>query len=341
VELDKIYYDEDLTDEWKSNTETVTESMTLYAVYDAKKYAVTYLDENGDKVIEKMIKYGSSAQDKSIAPEKEGYKFTTWILDEKGDNVTGDEDVNSVTKEMTLKPQYVKAEDYTTISFRRKSYSIMADSSYNINAKVIYEQSGETAKDEMIQWTSSDQSIATVDENGVVNGLQKGTVTIKATLTSTGETAECTVKVIGNPETSICLLSNSEYKLVDGVLRNIPADKNIVSEVMKQIDSDSIKFYNNNNELLSSDAKVGTGTRIRMDGENGAAIDEVFIIITGDYTGDGKISNKDVSGVLRTLLGKETPNDIQLLAVDVNGDGYVNNRDAAMLGRYLVGKEEL
>mgnify|MGYP002853429158 CR=1 FL=1 len=341
IELDKIYYDEDLTDEWKENAETITESVTLYAVYDAKKYQVTYLDEDGNKIKDKMVKYGSSANDESIAPEKDGYRFTTWVLDESADHVTGAEDVNNVTKELIVKPKYVKEDEYTVISFGRKSYSIMADSSYSIKAKVVYELTGDVAEDAMIQWTSSDKSIAIVDENGVVNALQKGTVTIKGTLTSTGEFAECTVKVTGNPETSICLLSNSTYKLNDGILRNISLENNTVADIMKQLDSETLDFYGRSNNLLSDEDKVGTGTRIRMNNEAGEAIDEVTILITGDYSGDGKITNKDVSGVLRTLLSKESPDELQLQAVDVNGDGYVNNRDAAMLGRYLVGKEEL
>lgn len=332
VELDKIYYDDELTDEWQQNSETITDSLTLYAVYDARKFNVVYTDEDGTKIAEKKVRYGESAQDKSIAPAKDGYKFTVW---------ESDDNVDYVTKDMIVKARYVEEKEYATIQFTRASYSIMVDTNYTIHPKVKRESTKETATDEMIQWSSSDKSVATVDDNGVVNALQKGEVTITAKLISSGEKASCKVKITGNPETSICLLSNSTYKLENSILRNISPDKNTVADISKQIDAQKLKFYDSKNVPLSLDDRVGTGTRVQMSNEDDEIIDEVTVLITGDYTGDGEITNKDVSGILRILLGKETANDIQLLAIDVNGDGYVNNRDAAMLARYLVGKEEL
>ena len=48
---------------------------------------------------------------------------------------------------------------------------------------------------EEIIWTSSNPEIATVDENGVVTGVTKGTVTVTATGKYSGLTASCDVKV--------------------------------------------------------------------------------------------------------------------------------------------------
>ena len=43
----------------------------------------------------------------------------------------------------------------------------------------------------------------------------------------------------------------------------------------------------------------------------------------------------------RQLLDKEVPSNSQILAADVNGDGKVDNKDVALIARSLVGKEKL
>jgi uncharacterized protein YjdB len=52
-----------------------------------------------------------------------------------------------------------------------------------------------TGYDDSVTWTSSDESIATVDQSGVVTGRGVGTTTITATTAELGLTATCTVTV--------------------------------------------------------------------------------------------------------------------------------------------------
>ena len=54
--------------------------------------------------------------------------------------------------------------------------------------------SPENASDQTVTWTSSDQSIVTVDENGKITGVKPGTAAITVT-TANGLTATCTVTV--------------------------------------------------------------------------------------------------------------------------------------------------
>jgi hypothetical protein len=242
---------------------------------------------------------------------------------------------------MTVTAQYLPESEYAVIKFTRKSYSFMAGVTSSIGHKVTYESTGEDASGESIIWSVSDENYATVDDQGNVTTLAKGEVTVTARVVSSGEEASCTIKITGNPESSICLYSNSSYSLEDGYLRNIDIGKNTVSEISKQIDSDSLKFVDTDGIELTDADYVGTGARIQMLDSNGGLIDEVVVIILGDYNGDGLVTGRDASGIIRSLLGKETADNTQLRAMDLNGDGYVNNRDAAMLSRYLVGKEEL
>ena len=70
-------------------------------------------------------------------------------------------------------------------------------------------------------------------------------------------------------------------------------------------------------------------------------IDAVTCVMTGDYTGDGKINNKDSVALSRYCAQLEEASMLQLRGLDLNGDGYVNNLDALMLAKYLVGKVEI
>ena len=65
------------------------------------------------------------------------------------------------------------------------------------------------------------------------------------------------------------------------------------------------------------------------------------MVVTGDISGDGSISNRDVSMLARMLLEKEQPSDPQILAGDVNGDGEIGNKDVVMISKARLGKEEL
>lgn len=334
IELEGIYYDNDMTDRWQEGAETITESLTLYAKYVGKQFDVTYLNDDGSTITTGKVTYASPAED-SVAPEREGFKFAGWVTEdgELADCITGD---------TTVYAKYVENSAYAVIKFGRSSYSIMEGSTYGLKPKVTYLESGENATDEEIQWFVSNENVATIDSKGNVSAQTKGEVTVTAEVVSSGERASCTIKITGNPETTLCLFSNSTYRLVDdGYLRDIEIGKNSVAEIRKQINADKLRFIDCDNLELKDEDLVGTNSRIQLIADDGGALDEVIVVQIGDYNGDGIINSQDVSGVIRCLIGKETADTVTLMALDLNGDGNVNNRDAAMLSRYLVGKEEL
>ena len=89
------------------------------------------------------------------------------------------------------------------------------------------------AENKSVTWSSSDESIATVDENGKVTAIKEGSVTVTAkTADGTNLTATCAVNVITNNESITVesekdkLALNSEFT-TDIVLHNV---KNIYAE---------------------------------------------------------------------------------------------------------------
>lgn len=78
----------------------------------------------------------------------------------------------------------------TDLQLGSKLYKVKPDATKTLDLTMTPADSGEE-----IIWTTSDPTIATVDENGIVTGLKMGTVTVTATGRFSGLTASCDVKV--------------------------------------------------------------------------------------------------------------------------------------------------
>ena len=79
----------------------------------------------------------------------------------------------------------------TGISFPKKEYSLKKGKTLDLAAKLKRTPAGATAK---FTWESSDEEVATVDKNGIVTALKKGTATITVT-TKSGLGAKVKIKV--------------------------------------------------------------------------------------------------------------------------------------------------
>ncbi|MBR6407191.1 MAG: Ig domain-containing protein [Clostridia bacterium] len=104
-------------------------------------------------------------------------------------------------KEATCKIKVVKAPEtppvaVTGVKLNKSSISISVDGEETLKATVIPDD----AANKNVTWSSSDNTIATVDSNGKVKGIAKGTATITVTTEDGGFTAECKVSVMTKDE---------------------------------------------------------------------------------------------------------------------------------------------
>ncbi len=338
---DGLFYDEEYTDEYFVEEELAFETTTLYAKYTPKQYTVEFLNYDGTLLSEQKVDYSSNAVEPEV-PERAGYVFVGWDSDE----------YQFVTEDGTYTAKFVKESEYAKIKFKRTSTSRAAGNEVNLGAWVQIMPA--KLSDTSVSWSTSNPEIATVDNLGMVTLHKEGTVKITATVDSNGEYAECTIKVTVDPDTTLVLGSNSELKLdSSGYIREVKTGANTVAEIKAQFinyDSETdngfadttITLVDINGEELADDAFVGTGAVIKLiETSTGEELDSKIFIMTGDYDGDGEITNRDAARICRFTVDKEEPNLYQNLAMDVNGDGYVNNRDASMISRYLVGKETI
>ncbi len=320
-----VYTDNEFTTAWNLETDTVMSSMDLYFKWDAEVYDITFIGFEDEVLSEQSVEFGEVPQIPDM-PKIDGYIFCGF-----------DKAVLPASEDITYTANYVSEDEYVKVTLNKTKYRIFKGTSTTLIATL----TPADVENSEVVWKSSDENIATVDDSGFVTGVSSGTVEISAISTVTGHSATCVITVMSNIDDEITLVGNAEIGFdSEGQLRGISVENNTVKAVSLQFENQSLEFTDINGNVLTDNDLVGTGTIIKL--VNGdKVVDEVIVVVTGDYNGDGKINNRDAAMISRYLVDKEVASLAQLTAIDVNGDGYVNNRDASMVSRYLVGKEKI
>lgn len=148
----------------------------------------------------------------------------------------------------------------TGISLSKKSYTFSGlKQTYRINP--VFEPSN--ASDKTVIWTSSDPSVATVSDQGMVTSVKKGETVIRLETKDGGFTAEFKVIVSPNDRVSVTGVVLSDYTLVFDALGK--TQKITASVKPSNASEKGIRFSSNNSAVatVSSDGTVtatGYGT---------------------------------------------------------------------------------
>lgn len=193
-ELAGFCTDSELMSSWDIDNDVVTAKLDLYPKYNVQQNTVTFLDSDGTVIDEQIINYGASA----TAPEyncAEGYTFIGW-----------DSEFDCITENITVKAITKLTTDLVTVKLNSNNRMMYADSLYKLVATV-----PENASDKTLVWTSDNENVAIVDENGIVTAISAGKAIITVT-TVDGIVDSCTIIVKSNdiPE-SITVSSKELY----------------------------------------------------------------------------------------------------------------------------------
>ena len=145
-------------------------------------------------------------------------------------------------------------------------------------------------------------------------------------------------KIRTAPDISI----KSDVYEVDEVYINRVRQKTTVATFAEKImHNASMKVYTKDNKELKDTDIIGTGmtAKFTLNGEEKT----LNIVVTGDLTGDGKVTNSDMLRIARYMTGKEKGLDeIYLMASDVFEDNkYPNCVDLLKMARALVGLDKI
>lgn len=212
---------------------------------------------------------------------------------------------------------------------------------------------------EEVTWHSSNEAVATVDENGEVMLVGPGNATITATSES-GLTASCDMTVL-KVETIICGQTVSLTEEDDRVrFRFVPEEEGwyvfystdatgdpdcvVLEECMDLLDAngdgpDGLNFWVRvrlqAGKVYYLQVNTGGSLNVHLEKEGPQ---EVNPYLPGDVTGDGKVNVADVSKVYAYVRDSSLITDEYALAcADVNGDGRINVADTSMIYAHARG----
>lgn len=224
----------------------------------------------------------------------------------------------------------------TGILIDQKEISIPVEDSFGINAYV----EPEDANNQKVKYESSDVSITTVDENGLITGIREGKATITASSEEKPEIkTECKVSVVRKMEDSEIHFDSSLH-LNSLEVSGIAYDENTVADMKEKITTDlEIEIVDQKNEVLKDTDILGTGMKIRVK-ENGNILREYTILLYGDVNGDGKINTVDLLVLQRHILELEKLEGIYLKAGIVRKEAAKpTSIDLLLIQRHILNLE--
>ena len=197
------------------NAFSYPDKLTIYGV--AGTYAETFANANSIKFVDRQVSATSASLDQTALTLNKGASgqltltvtpedFTDEVVWKSSDTAVVTVSDTGLVKAVgvgtaTIKVSVGKAsasckvtvlQPVTSISLNRSSLTMEATDTFQLQASVY----PSNAADQRVQWTSSDPTVASVDENGLVTALKKGTATVTAAaLDGSGVTRTCQVTV--------------------------------------------------------------------------------------------------------------------------------------------------
>ncbi|MDD5923408.1 MAG: Ig-like domain-containing protein [Clostridia bacterium] len=216
-------------------------------------------------------------------------------------------------------------------------------------------------------WKSSDETIATVDENGKVTAVSEGSVVITVTHTDSGKEGSCNV-IVSNNTISLAqaTITTPVADSTPDMSINVPKDENYIASIeywcvegqdetpltgLDTFESGKtynvcIKFTATNGYLFTEKTHFSlNGQEVTTESTNGteAIISKTFEcseatteVLCGDVNGDEKITMEDVVLIQKEIAKLVELKDNEKLAADVNFDEKITMEDVVLIQKYIA-----
>lgn len=340
--VDFQYYDSenDLQNLAKSECEAIVQYYGLSKI-DSTKVKLIMLDKNkedlalGDEkninatvypstAINQKLTYGTSNanvatvdENGKVIPVSKGTAIITITSDDGGKTATYT--VNVVDAGI-----YIENEQINMIVGKTAQINATATPSSLSNKQLTY--------------TSSDEDIATVNENGLVTGVAVGTATITVKSSFNNSEKQVTIRV-NDAEKYTVEVNTQNRNLSNNVISKIE-EKTLVTNILSDMtisENLEIAVLNHKNENMSVNDYITTGSKIVIkDSTTKDTITEFYIVVTGDVNRDGKISPSDYVLIKNHIMDKSKITGIQLDAADVKKDGNISPADYVLIKNHIM-----
>lgn len=230
------------------------------------------LDENETETLEATIvpELASDktivwkSEDETIASVDENGKVTALKAGETTITVSSSDGKVSASCKVTVKAVVIPVK---SISLNKTEIELTEGTSFQLEATI----DPENATDKNLTWTTSNKSIATVSENGLVSALKKGTASITVKTKDGKKSARCSVKVVAETiELESIALNKENVSLTVGstetLILSFTPENATHKEVTWSSSNEKIATVNQSGKIT---AKAAGETLISVETENG------------------------------------------------------------------------
>lgn len=321
--------------EVRTATETVPSSVTslkggnTYNNFDTSDIMYTYTADTPEKAKEKVEKYAGRLNGGDFK-----WEFTSEDDEDDGVNADLKEALenyetsllsvggNSIPTEPS-NPEEPSDVPVESISINITNTTIRIGETVQLIAEIL----PENATNKKLIWSTDDEKIATVNQEGLVTAISTGETMITVTTEDGDKEATCKIVVMENEEEIVATIEYSETNLTNkDVVATIYFNKEDV-HITNNDEKNTYTFTTNDSFVFEyEDSQNTTGTATATVNW----IDKILPTITG-VENDGKYESP-----VTPVITDENLKDVQLIKDGTEINGYENGQEIAENGEYII-----
>lgn len=196
-----------------------------------------------------------------------------------------------------------------------------------------------------VVWSSDNETVATVDQNGHVTAVSVGYATITVAAAENHAVTNTCIVSVQPVRTRVTGISFAEKEVNVGIYGNVE----LLPIITPDNATDKGVTWTTSNKTVATVSRTGVVTALNIGTatitattDDGSFTAEVTVRVSsdaamGDINNDGDADAGDALLVLRYSVGLASLSEAQKLVADVNGDGDIDAGDAVLLLRYDAG----